>query len=154
MEVISRVSDIDSIYNTCSNIPPDVIMLSPESAGFCPDAVAPLTERATVIIIVSKNMPEISLGEVLNIGINGILSTCMSADSFIQGVQNAVKGDFSMPMELAGLPAGISVSKAPKQFSSPLLADREDEIPELFYKGLTNLDILITLCPVKTHTIC
>ena len=153
-KVIFRVADMSGIYQACSESTPDVILVSTGSEGFCLDAVAYLAARATVVVMVSKNMPEMSIEEALKAGAGGIISTDEAVANFIQGIQSASRGNFSISRELAKTLAGSSSGKTPNH-SPTQLTSREAEVLELIGKGLTNREIgeelYISTYTVKAH---
>ena len=81
--VVFRVAGVSEIYEACTHSTPDVIMVSTGSEGFCLDAVSHMSSRATVVIMVSNNMPEISVEEALKAGAGAIISTDEKVANFI-----------------------------------------------------------------------
>ena len=154
-KVIFRASSMSGIYDACSDITPDVVLVSIGSEGFSLDAVAYLAAKATVIVMVSRNMPAISIDRTLKAGASGIISTDETVENYVQGIQAAIKGTFSISRELVKTLAGSDHSKIPDQPPAPILTSREAEVLELLGKGLTNREIgeelYISTNTVKAH---
>ena len=153
-KVIFRTADMSGTYDACSGITPDIILVSTGSDGFSLDDVSYLAGRTTVVVMVSKNMPEISVEEALKAGASGIISTDEAVDNFIQGINAAVKGNFSVSRELVKALTRRDSGKTPHPFATPLTS-REAEVLELIGKGLTNRQIgeelFISTYTVKAH---
>lgn len=153
-KVISRAADINSVYDNCSHSTMDVILVSTESKGFSLDAVSYMAAKTTIIIMVSKNIPEISVEEALKAGAGGIISIDEALDNFIEGIQVAAAGNFSVSKGLVEtLAKGVPV-KTPVKSQAPLTS-RETEVLDLIGKGLTNREIgevlFISTYTVKSH---
>lgn len=154
-KVTFRASSMAGIYDACYDTTPDVVLVSTGLEGFSLDSVAYLAARATVIVMVSKTMPAISIDKTLNTGASGIISTDETIENYIQGIRAAIDGNFSISRELAKTIAGSDHKKLSDQPPTPILTSREAEVLALLGKGLTNREIgeelYISTYTVKAH---
>lgn len=153
-KVSFRAVDINGVYDSCSHSTLDAILVSTESVGFNLDAVSYLAAKTITIIMVSNNMPEISVEEALKAGAGGIISIDEALDNFIEGIQVAATGNFSVSKGLVETLSKSDPIKLPIKHHTPLTS-REAEVLDLIGKGLTNREIgevlFISTYTVKSH---
>jgi len=153
-KVISKFNDMTSVYNSCSDLDPDVIMIDVGLEGFCLDTITELANKAITIVITPKDMSEQAAAEVLKAGASGLVSVDEPVHNFVRALRAIAGGDMVVSKGLAKTFIGSVSTKTPTQ-NHGALTDRESAVLGLLGGGLTNREIGVRLfvseATVKVH---
>lgn len=150
-KVISKFNDMTGVYNSCSDLVPDIIMIDVGLEGFCLDAITKLANKAPTIVVTPNNISEQAAAEVLNAGASGLVSVDEPVHNFIRALRAIAGGDIVVSKGLAKNFRRTVSTKTPTQYHSTL-TDRESEVLGLLGGGLTNREIGERLF-VSEHTV-
>jgi len=153
-KVISKFNDMTSVYNSCSDLDPDVIMIDVGLEGFCLDTITELANKAITIVITPKDMSEQAAAEVLKAGASGLVSVDEPVHNFVRALRAIASGDMVVSKGLANTFRGSVSTKTPTQ-NTGALTDRESAVLGFLGGGLTNREIgerlFVSEATVKVH---
>lgn len=150
-KVISKLGDMNSVYDSCASHTPDVIMIDVGLEGFCSNAITELANKAVTIVITPNNMSEQAAAEALKAGATGLISVDEPVDSFLRALRTIAGGDVVVSKGLTKTLRGRVSTKTPTQYPDGLTT-REFEVLGLLGGGLTNREIGEKLF-VSEHTV-
>ena len=150
-KVLNKSNDISSVFNSCADFTPDVIIIDVGLEGFCLNAITELSNKAITIVIATSNMSEQAASEFLTAGASGLVSVDEPVPKFIRVLRTIAGGDIVVSKGLTKALRGKVSAKTPTQYPGAL-TDRESEVLGLIGGGLTNREIGERLF-VSEHTV-
>lgn len=152
MEVIGTAKNGEEAINVCKNYLPDVILMDirmPVLNGVeCTKIIKTLYEKVKILILTTFDDEEYIIDAIAN-GATGYILKDIEGDDLIKAINDAYKGSFMMPSQIAQkiarkLKNTTNVTREQKE-SLKGFSDREIEIAKAMTSGLSNKEIAAIL---------
>jgi len=151
---------LDAVLTKTAQFGPDAVLLDFWLGdGHCMDMIAPLAATGTRVTIFTGMENRTVIGECLDLGAVGFISKNQLADSMVEAIEKAVRGEDILTADAREeLIEEARASQAlERRLFEPfaLLSEREDEVLRLVISGLSAEDIarreIIAISTVRSH---